>query len=305
MTFQLHYCLGLPRTCSTILMKILNENPRIFTTGTCPMPSFIEACQEKIRMTPECISLDKDVLNESYINFLRQGMRGWYEAMTDKPIVISKSRSWVERFTQTFAIDPNSKYIILLRDLRDIICSFESLIWKYPYLIYGGDKSDSQFYKKSFKERIQLYCTHQETSLGRSLGHIPHVMEMISRHPDNFLICRQEDFNKEPQKELKRIYDFLGEEYFEHDLNNVPESEYYEHDTVYQGLVSHKTENKFKKIENRWSKVMTEEESELVLENNIKYYNTFYPDLEIKSSTKIKYVKNKSYKSSGNPMQLG
>ena len=141
--------------------------------------------------------------------------------------------------------------------------------------------------------------------MGRSLGHIPHVMEMISRHPDNFLICRQEDFNKEPQKELKRIYDFLGEEYFEHDLNNVPESEYYEHDTVYQGLVSHKTENKFKKIENRWSKVMTEEESELVLENNKKYYNTFYPDLEIKSSTKIKYVKNKSYKSSGNPMQLG
>ena len=50
---------------------------------------------------------------------------------------------------------------------------------------------------------------------------------------------------------------------------------------------------------------MTEEESELVLENNKKYYNTFYPDLEIKSSTKIKYVKNKSYKSSGNPMQLG
>mgnify|MGYP001164148380 CR=1 FL=1 len=279
MTFQLHYCLGLPRTCSTILMKILNENPRIFTTGTCPIPSFIQACQVNITMTPECLALDKDVLNESYINFLRQGMRGWYGTMTDKPIVISKARTWAEFLPHTFAIDPNSKYIILLRDLRDIICSLESLIWKYPYLIYGNDNPNNQFYKKPFKERIELYCTDPQTCLGRSLSHLPHVMEIMSRHPDNFLICRQEDFNKEPQSELKRIYYFLGEEYFKHDLNNIPESEYYEHDTVYRGLLTHKTGNKFRNIENRWPKVMTEEESTLVLENNKSYYDTFYPDL--------------------------
>jgi hypothetical protein len=93
----------------------------------------------------EFIALDKDVLNKSYINFLRQGMRGWFEAMTDKPIVFSKSRIWSEWLPHTFAIDPNSKYLVILRDLRDIICSFDSLLWKYPQVVYGD--REKPFYK--------------------------------------------------------------------------------------------------------------------------------------------------------------
>jgi len=73
---QLHYCLGLPRTCSSVIMNILNENPRIFTTGTCPLPYFIDVCQQRSGEVSEFIALDKDVLHKSYINFLRQGMRG-------------------------------------------------------------------------------------------------------------------------------------------------------------------------------------------------------------------------------------
>ena len=134
---QLHYCLGLPRTCSSVIMNILNENPRIFTTGTCCMPYLVDACQERSGTVSEFIALDKDVLHNSYINFLREGIRGWFEAMTDKPIVFSKSRIWSEWLPHTFAFDPNSKYLVILRDLRDIICSFDSLLWKYPQVSYG------------------------------------------------------------------------------------------------------------------------------------------------------------------------
>ena len=110
---QLHYCLGLPRTASSLIMNILNENPRIFTTGTCCMPYFFDACQQRSNEVSEFIALDKDVLHKSYINFLRQGMKGWFEAMTDKPIVFSKSRIWSEWLPHTFAIDPNSKLSLI------------------------------------------------------------------------------------------------------------------------------------------------------------------------------------------------
>ena len=80
---QLHYCLGLPRTASSLIMNILNENPNIFTTGTCCMPYLVDVCHKRSGEVSEFIALDKDVLNKSYINFLRQGMRGWFEAMTD------------------------------------------------------------------------------------------------------------------------------------------------------------------------------------------------------------------------------
>jgi sulfotransferase len=275
---QLHYCLGLPRTASSLIMNILNENPRIFTTGTCPMPYFIDACQKRSTEVSEFIALDKDVLHKSYINFLRQGMKGWFEAMTDKPIVFSKSRIWSEQFPHTFAIDPNSKYLVILRDLRDIICSFESLVWKYPQVKYSGGDG-TPFHQLPFEERMEIYCRDTLSLLGRPLQKLPHLLELVKKYPDNFFILRQEDFNEKPREAFQVIYQFLGEQYFEHDFDNIPKSDYYEHDTVYRALVNHKTGTKLKKLEPRWPKVMTEKQSKMVIDNNRWYYETFYPEL--------------------------
>ncbi len=270
---QLHYCLGLPRTCSSVIMNILNENPRIFTTGTCCMPYFVDACQQRSNEVSEFIALDKDVLDKSYINFLRQGMRGWYEAMTDKPIVFSKSRIWSELLPHTFKIDPNSKYLVILRDLREIICSFETLSWKYPQVC------NDNIHKESFEKRMESYCTDEFSNLGRPLRHLPHLMETAHRNPNSFYVCRHEDFNENPTQILQQIYQWLGEPNFEHDFDNIPKPDYYEHDTVYRALVSHKTGSKLKKLEPRWPKVMTEEQSRAVIENNRWYYETFYPEV--------------------------
>ena len=273
---QLHYCLGLPRTCSSVIMNILNENPRIFTTGTCCMPYFINVCQERSNEVSEFIALDKDVLNKSYINFLRQGMRGWYEAMTDKPIVFSKSRIWSEYFPTTFAIDPNSKYLVILRDLRDIICSFDSLLWKYPQVAYGN--RENLFHQASFEKRMETYCTDTGSLLGRPLQLLPHLFEVANKNPNNFFLCKHEYFNEKPRETLQQIYQWLGEPNFEHDFDNIPKPDYYEHDTVYRSLVSHKTGTKLKKLEPRWPKVMTAEQSKAVIDNNRWYYEAFYPE---------------------------
>ena len=269
---QLHYCLGLPRTCSSVIMNIVKENPRIFTTGTCCMPYFVDACQERSSEVSEFIALDKDVLHNSYINFLRQGIRGWFEAMTDKPIVFSKSRIWSEYLPHTFALDPNSKYLVILRDLRDIICSFDSLIWKYPQVGYGG------FHQEPFEHRMKMYCTDTQSLLGRPLQLLPHLMEVAHKNPNSFFVCKHEHFNEQPRKTLQMIYQWLGEENFEHNLDNIPEPDYKENDTTYRSLVYHKTGTKLKKLEPRWPKIMTEEQSKAVIDNNRWYYETFYPE---------------------------
>jgi len=272
---QLHYSLGLPRTASTLIMNILNENPRIFTTGTCPLPYLVDSSNQRTNEVSECIALDKDVLNKSYINFLRQGIKGWFEAMTDKPIVFSKSRSWAEFLPHTLAFDPNSKYLVILRDLRDIICSLDSLLWKYPQVVYD---CDTPFYRLSFDERIKSYCRDTDSLLGRPLSNLPHVMEVAQKYSNNFFILRQEDFNEKPREAFQMIYQWLGEEYFEHDFDNIPKPDYYEHDTIYRSLVSHKTGTKLKKLEPRWPKIMTEDQSATVIANNKWYYETFYPE---------------------------
>ena len=274
---QLHYCLGLPRTCSSVIMNILNENPRIFTTGTCCIPYLIDCCQERSGEVSEFMALDKDVLNEAYISFLRQGIRGWFESMTDKPIVFSKSRIWAEQLTHTFAFDPNSKYLVIVRDLRDIICSFDSLLWKFPQVCYGDH--EHPFQHESFEHRMEMYCTDGTSNLGRPLHILPHLMEIVQRNPNSFFILRHEDFNDNPRQTFQQIYQWLGEPNFEHDFDNIPEPDYKENDTVYRALVYHKTGTKLKKLEPRWPKIMTEEQSQAVIGNNEWFYRTFYPEV--------------------------
>lgn len=273
---QLHYCLGLPRTCSSVIMNILNENPRFFTTGTCPLPYLVDSCRNITSQVSEFIALDKDVLSEAYLNFLRQGFRGWFESMTDKPVVVSKSRVWSEYLNHTLTLNPNSKYIYIIRDLRDIICSFETLLNKYPNINIGEE--NRLFQHEPFEKRMELYCTDGMANLGRPLHMIPHVMEMAQKHPNNFFFLRHEDFNENPRQTFQQLYQFFGEEYFEHDFDNIPPSDYYEHDTVYRSMVTHKTGTKLLKLEPRWPKVMTPEQSQLVIENNMNYYKTFYPE---------------------------
>jgi sulfotransferase len=257
-------------------MNILNENPRIFTTGTCPTPYLIDACRNISTQVSEFIALDKDVLNDAYLNFLRQGLRGWFESMTDKPVVFSKSRVWAEYFTHTLAINPNSKYLYIIRDLRDIICSFETLLNKYPNITIGD--TQMPFQHNTFEKRMELYCTDGMANLGRPLHMLPHVMEVAQKHPNNFFILRHEDFNENPRQTFQMIYNWLGEEYFEHDFDNIPKPDYYEHDTVYRSMVTHKTGTKLQKLEPRWPKMMTPEQSQLVIRNNLEYYKTFYPE---------------------------
>ena len=212
---QLHYCLGLPRTASSLIMNILNENPRIFTSGTCCMTYLIDACQIRSSEVSEFLALDKDVLNTAYANFFRQGIRGWYETMTDKPIVFSKSRAWSEFLPHTFAMDPNSKYLVILRDLRDIICSFESLLWKHPQVI------NENMHQEPFEKRMEIYCTEGFSNLGRPLQLLPHLMEVAEKNPNNFFLCKHEHFNEQPRETMQQIYQWLGEPNFEHDFDNI------------------------------------------------------------------------------------
>ena len=103
-------------------------------------------------------------------------------------------------------------------------------------------------------------------------------MEVAQRNPGNFCILKHEDFNENPKQTFKMMYEGLGEEYFEHDFDNIPKPDYYEHDTVYRALVNHKTGTKLTKLEPRWPKIMTEAQSKLVIEKNRWYYETFYPE---------------------------
>ena len=281
----IHYAIGLPRSGSTLLMNILQQNPDIFTSSTCPTTYLLDGAKSAAGNVSEFIAMDQDQMHNSLTNYVKHGTNGWFEAMTDKPIVVSKSRGWDKHLNTLFKIYKEPKFIVILRDIRDIICSFEKLSYKYP--VWNIGSQEAPFHMLPFEKRMELWCTDAGGNLGLPLMNMPHVYEWMNRRPNNFFLFRFEDFNKDPNRSLQHIYQWLNLPGYKHDLNNVELAKQYEHDTAYRSLVSHKTESRVRQLEPSWPKMMTKEQSDLIIHHNEWFYQTFYPEIY------HEYIKNR------------
>lgn len=275
----IHYAIGLPRTGSTLLMNILQQNPSIFTSSTCPTTYLLSGTRQAAANVSEFIAMDADKLNNCLVNYNKFGMQGWFTALTEKPIVFSKSRGWDDYLNFLFHAYENPKFIVCLRDLRDIICSFEKLASKYTY--WKMTSEGPPLHTLPFETRIELWCTDRNGNLGEPLSKLKHVYEWMLKRPKNFFIFKFEHFNERPKESLQAIYDWLELPAFDHDLNNIPQAAQYEHDTVYRSLVSHKTQSKLTKLSPSWPDMMSSVQSDMILKNNEWYYKTFYPEINL------------------------
>lgn len=271
------FCMGLPRSGSTLLMNILNENKDIYTTGSCPLPYIFDGVKHTTTQVAEFLAMDMDTLDISMASFLRHGMNGWFEEQTNKSNVITKSRVWDQQLRYLFRIYDNPKFIVTLRDPRDIICSFEKLLAKYPH-IYMGDR-EWAFEWIDLDKRIEYYCTNTEANLGRPLMLMPHVHEYMRRFPNNFFLFKWEYFCKDPHGSLSSLYQWMDLPAYEHDLNNIPPSDYIEHDAIYRSLVSHKIKSSFDPQPSQWHKYLSPSQSDTIVKNLNWFYANFYPEL--------------------------
>ena len=272
---KLHFCGGLPRSGSTVLMNILQQNPRIFTTGTCALPEILHThilVKSRFRESFQAMSIDQ--ADRAVYGLIHGATRGWFEALTNKPVVISKNRMWSE----LFHLYDDSKYIVTVRDLRDIVESFEKVNSKTLALHSFGDRNI--FVPAMHKHEKYRHYFDESNSLSVPLStEVPRMMEVFGRKKNNVLFIRYEDFTKEPIYILKKLYNFLEEDWFEHDLNHIPQSALFEHDHAYfRERTDHVIKSKFVYYEDP-VRTLPESFHERVLKENHWFYKSFYPEV--------------------------
>lgn len=215
-----------------------------------------------------------DKADDALHGFAVAGIHGWFDALTEKPVVISKSRNW----TSFFHLLPNGKYIATIRDLRDIVESFDRVNAKTK-VMHTFDQTHGLMPAFTDQERYHYYFETANPLSGALTYELPRVLEAAQKQTRDVIFIRYEDLIVDPFKELNRIYEFLGEEKFDHDLNNIQQSEIYEHDSVYfRERTSHKVASSLftKKKEKRVSDTSF---LNRVVQQNRPYYEMFYPEV--------------------------
>jgi sulfotransferase len=137
---------------------------------------------------------------------------------TDKTIIFDKNRGWSNHieFVEK-VIGEKVKIIACVRNLEQICTSFEKLYRKNRASgeIHGEFSNPKM---KTIDGRVQVW-TSDEGVLGR-----PYVslLDTIQRGlGDRILFFPYETWTTNPNKLFRELYEFLGEEYFQHDFNNI------------------------------------------------------------------------------------
>ena len=133
-------------------------------------------------------------------------------------IIFDKNRGWSTHieFVEK-ATNKSVKIIACVRNLEDICSSFEKLFRK--------NRADGEIHgefsnpkMKSIDGRISVW-TADEGVIGR-----PYVSLMDTIHRglgDRILFFPYEEWTANPEHWFAKLYEFIGEEYFQHDFDNI------------------------------------------------------------------------------------
>lgn len=144
-------------------------------------------------------------------------------------------------------INPKPKYIIVVRDVLEVLTSFITLLNKKGQNTQYFDGEISYAYRSLDDARCD-FLMKPNGLIDRSLWSIASLLEP-SNNVD-YVLINYEEIIKNPVNAMTRIYDFIGIEQFKHNFTNV-KNVYPEDDNVF-GL------NGFHQIRSKVSKTSLE-----------------------------------------------
>lgn len=269
---------GLPKSGSTVLMSILNQNPIFTTLADSDLPELLVSIHTWAADKVKQSQLPHKNFQDSLINFCRIGSESWIKDNCSTDYLIDKSRFWIYHHHFTFKIFPKLKIILNIRDLRFVVNSFlkaEANTFCINYQTYYRDMSED-FMMQRVKHALDFWY------LKGVLVGLKELLEISPSYRDQILIFRHEELILDPQNSMNRIYNFLELPNFIHDFDNIEKVEPH-YDNMYLPYGNHQIQSKLEtSLPNNLSH-LTEEHSQWILNEYEWYYKAFYPEFLLSS----------------------
>lgn len=254
-----YFMAGLPRSGSTVLSTILNQNPRFYSGPSSPVIPMMYSIEHHIEQDELSHAYPKP---EQIHNIIKNIINQFYGDIS-KPVVFDKNRAWPARvpYIEQY-IGQQAKIICPVRDIDEILTSMITMIRRNPYK--EGNSRINFIDEQLVKLNIPLndynrcqYIAGPQGILGQSLNAI---LEGFNQgFGDRMHFVEYKDLVNHPEKTLKRMYEFLGEEYYEHTFDGLSNPNR-ERDLITYGLEDmHKVHSELKVIALNPKEVLSED----------------------------------------------
>lgn len=215
-----YFMAGLPRSGSTLLSSLLNQNPRFYSGPSSPVVPTMLTLENSFSNDELFLGYPKvEVAKNIIASILPQ-----YYSDIDKPVIFDKNRSWVNRMNYIsgyFDIVP--RVICPVRDISEILTSF--IMMRRRNFNVNQNKInfiDEMLIKNNTPLTDDNRCEFLASPngiLGQSYNGLKEAIVEGYDHCLHFV--EYKDLVNNPQETLNKIYEFLDEEPFEHTFNNL------------------------------------------------------------------------------------
>ena len=261
----------MPRSMSTLLQCILNQNPEIAATPTDPVLEYLYGARMNYTNTPEVKAMDPNLALKTWRGFCWGGLSGYANAYSEKPNICIKTRGgtihyrWFESF-----MPYKPKMICMVRNLKSVFSSMEK-IYRKNQEQHQEIQNHSKMKGTTTAKRIDEWVAGPP--VGMALERLNQtILEGINKE---ILYIRAEDLTSYPQREMEKIYKYLELNSFNHDFDNVEQS-IKEDDSVY-GLTKdlHTIKNKVQPLKSDYNEILGKQICDWI-DNHFAWYQKFF-----------------------------
>lgn len=210
---KFHFISGLPRSGSTLLAALLRQNPRFHAAMSSPVSLLMEQMIEAMGEDSE----HSIFISTQQKRAIVQGIfTGYYQPRADKEIIFDTNRRWCSKLPIIKDLFPDAKVICCVRNIAWIADSIERLIRQNTFdasRLWGTPAERSTVYSRT--EAL----INSDRLIGFSYNALKEAF--YSENSEILLLIDYEILTQNPGQVMKEIYEFLGEDFFEHDFENV------------------------------------------------------------------------------------
>jgi len=218
---KIYFMGGLPRSGSTLLTCLLNQNPEVFASHATEV---LTSMNKYRQMVADFEPVQLGLMKENYFSVYKNIPQSFYKNKT-KSIIIDKNRAWGAPFSLDIAKEftDDIKIIYVYRPILEVLTSFIELTRKNPktnYIDLSILREDflTQYYRPIDDVRCDWLMRPNgniDTSL-LSLG-----MGLKEEYKHMFHIVHYGDIVSRTQETLSGIYNFLEIDDYIHDLEKL------------------------------------------------------------------------------------
>lgn len=208
---KFHFLSGLPRSGSTVLSAILNQNPAVYVTPTSPM---LDQLIENQNIWHNLQTVKANPIPDQLTNITRRMISGMWSHVPQE-IIIDKNRGWGKNMPASeILFNEKIKMVATTRDLPSIMASWLTLLKNNP-----NNYLDQQIMQKGFPVNDDNRMAVMWFDM------VQDCMEALQQAKkdaaDRLLIVDYNELINRPENCLEKIEIFLGLPSHKYDYNNI------------------------------------------------------------------------------------